>query len=208
MSKIEPLQYGSYYHIYNRGNNQENIFVEKRNYAYFLDLYTKYILPIADTYAYSLLRNHFHFVVRIKEEGEVDRQNLTGLGDLSGLPLGLPSQQFSNLFNAYAKSINKAYHRSGALFQRPFGRKIVTGEAHLAHLIKYIHFNPQKHSFVDDFREWEYSSYQALSSSAPSKLNRAYVIKLFGSLEVFIDEHRLEIDNNFFTDTFVDDDFD
>ena len=32
----EPLQYGCYYHIYNHGNNRENLFVECRNYPYFL----------------------------------------------------------------------------------------------------------------------------------------------------------------------------
>jgi len=62
-----PLQYGLYYHIYNRGNNRENIFLEERNYRYFLQLYLKYIEPIAWTFAYCLLRNHFHFLVRIKD---------------------------------------------------------------------------------------------------------------------------------------------
>jgi hypothetical protein len=34
----EPLQYGRIYHIYNRGSNSENLFVERRNYPYFLQL--------------------------------------------------------------------------------------------------------------------------------------------------------------------------
>jgi putative transposase len=70
-----PLQHGSYYHIYNRGVNRENLFVEERNYRYFLQLYASHIEPIAETYAYCLLRNHFHFLVQIKD--------LTGLEDLS-----------------------------------------------------------------------------------------------------------------------------
>jgi putative transposase len=60
------LQYGVAYHIYNRGNNRENVFVEERNYRHFLQLYAKYIEPVAWTYAYCLLRNHFHFLVKIK----------------------------------------------------------------------------------------------------------------------------------------------
>ncbi len=63
----QPLIPGSYYHIYNRGNNGENIFHEERNYRYFLQLYLKYIFPVADTYAYCLLLNHFHLLVRIRE---------------------------------------------------------------------------------------------------------------------------------------------
>jgi hypothetical protein len=54
--------------IYNRGNNGENLFREQRNYPYFLKLYAKHIEPIAETYAYCLLRNHFHLLVKIKDE--------------------------------------------------------------------------------------------------------------------------------------------
>ena len=53
VNKSNTLQPGFYYHIYNRGNNGENIFIEERNYHYFLQLYSKYILPIAETYAYN-----------------------------------------------------------------------------------------------------------------------------------------------------------
>ena len=52
MSKPTPLEYDTYYHIYNRGNNRENIFFEEKNFAYFLDRYAAYIEPVADTYAY------------------------------------------------------------------------------------------------------------------------------------------------------------
>jgi hypothetical protein len=74
MSKPAPLQYGQYYHIYSRGTNGENIFVEERNYRHFLRLYTRYVSPVADTFAYCLLRNHFHLLGRIKTLDElVDR---------------------------------------------------------------------------------------------------------------------------------------
>ena len=63
----EPLQPGQYYHIYNRGINGEPLFREERNHRHFLKLWAKYIEPLADTYAYCLLNNHFHFLVRIKE---------------------------------------------------------------------------------------------------------------------------------------------
>ena len=96
----------TYYHIYNRGNNREDIFREPRNYRYFLRLYARHAGPVCDTFVYCLLRNHFHLLVRIKDDDGANRA----------------SQCFGNLFNAYAKAINKAYGRTGALFQRPFGR--------------------------------------------------------------------------------------
>ncbi len=86
-----PLQPGVIYHIYNRGVNGETIFKEKRNYEYFIKLYVKHIQPMADTYAFCLLPNHFHLLGEIK--------SLTGFQDLSGFKTA--SQAFSNLFNAY-----------------------------------------------------------------------------------------------------------
>src|SRR5512135_2680666 len=100
MTSPSSLVPGMYYHIYNRGTNRENVFIEERNYAYFLSLYARYIEPIADTFAYCLLRNHFHLLVRIKTAEEIDPKGF-------GKPFGSkePSQQFSNLLNAYAKAI-------------------------------------------------------------------------------------------------------
>jgi hypothetical protein len=84
LSKPVPLQYDRYYHICNRGNNRENLFVEDRNYRHFLKLYARYVAPVADTYAYCLLKNHFHVLVRIKTVAE---QGHTGT-------IRIPSQQF------------------------------------------------------------------------------------------------------------------
>jgi REP element-mobilizing transposase RayT len=157
MGEMSGLEPGTYYHIYNRGNNREDLFREERNYAYFLKLYARHIEPVADTFAYCLLRNHFHLLVQIRA---------------AMLTQDSPSQAFSNLFNAYARSFNRAYGRTGALFQRPFGRIKVTSEAYLKHLVTYIHTNPQKHGFVTDFRTWPYSSYHALTTTVPTRLHR------------------------------------
>ncbi len=69
MSKThQTLESGKYYHIYNRGINSCDIFRHDENYEHFLRLYDKYINPIAKTFAWVLMKNHFHFLVRIKEE--------------------------------------------------------------------------------------------------------------------------------------------
>ena len=70
--EIDEIEEGYFYHIYNRGNNSEKIFFSEENYAYFLKLLTKYIFPVADIYAYCLLNNHFHILVRIKEKNEIE----------------------------------------------------------------------------------------------------------------------------------------
>jgi|WetSurMetagenome_2_1015567.scaffolds.fasta_scaffold29263_2 putative transposase len=72
---MSPLKYGKYYHVYNRGNNRGNnwcdLFLNEDDYEHFLRLYEKYINPVAETFAWVLMRNHFHLLVRIKEAGEI-----------------------------------------------------------------------------------------------------------------------------------------
>lgn len=98
------------YHIYNRANGSENLFREDRNYHYFLRQWTKYIEPIADTYAYCLMPNHFHFLIKTKSESEI--ASALSLSKLSSdQQANALSKRFSNLFNAYAKAYNKAYKR-------------------------------------------------------------------------------------------------
>ena len=185
MTSPHALLYDCYYHIYNRGNNRENIFVEERNYVHFLKLYVKYIDPVAETFAYSLLRNHFHVLVRIKSEDEISLPNKTG----KPIGPGFASQQFSNFFNAYAKSINKAYNRTGSLFQHPFGRVAVTSDRQFFNAVRYIHQNPQKHQFVTDFRDWKWSSYESLVSDRPTHLGRETVLEWFRTRQEYLQLH-------------------
>jgi REP element-mobilizing transposase RayT len=186
MTSPSPLKPGVFYHIYNRGTNREDIFVQERNYRYFLQLYIKHIEPAAETYAYCLLKNHFHVLVRIKDAEAQDPKGLER-------PLG--SIAFSNFFNSYAKAINKAYGRTGSLFQHPFGRIPVLTQSYLIQLVRYIHLNPQKHGLVSDFREWSYSSYQAYLSNQSTRLQRDDVLGWFDGAQGFAAAHQTPIDD-------------
>ncbi len=55
------------YHIYSRAVGDEKLFKSDENYRYFLQKFKNYILPIADIYTWTLLPNHFHFMIRIKK---------------------------------------------------------------------------------------------------------------------------------------------
>lgn len=150
---------GCYYHVFNRGKNRENIFIEPRNYSFFFHQYLKYIEPVAETFAYCLLRNHFHLLGCIRpEEGlqELSKtfgvfRNPEGLKTVS--PEGQVLQAFTNFFNRYAKGINKVYQRTGSLFQKGFRRVPVMSDCQFLALIDYIHRNPQKHGLADDYRK-------------------------------------------------------
>ena len=191
MPRPEPLQYGQYYHIYNRANGGEALFPEQRNYPYFLELYARYIEPVAETYAYCLLRNQFHFLARMRtpEEQEV-YQKILEVSEIKVLDL---SRQFSKLFNSYAKAINNMYDRTGSLFEHPFHRIEVDTDTHFGRLVTYIHQNPQKHGLADDFRDWPFSSYEAILSRRPTRVQRDGVVEWFGGLDGFVEFHTMMV---------------
>jgi putative transposase len=188
MPNPEPLRYGQYYHVYNRGNSGESLFREERNYPYFLKLHGRFIEPVAETYAYCLLSNHFHFLVRIKDH-----------------PSTPPSRAFASLFGTYAKAFNRAYHRTGSLFEKPFRRRHVDNHRYFAALVAYIHRNPQIHGFVEDFRDWPYSSYRAIRSSKPSRIQRADVLDWFDGPAGFEEAHTSQADEALIQPLIVDD---
>ena len=177
----DRLYPGGIFHVYARGNNKETLFKAAENYPYFLGLWKAYVNPVAEAYAYCLLPNHLHFCLRIREEKELPLAFAQGHKRLS--------QAFSNCFNAYAKAINKAFDRSGSLFEGRFGRKEVADDAYLLGLIGYIHANPQHHGFCADFRTYPHSSYRSLLSERPTALAREELLAYFGRRQGFIDFH-------------------
>ena len=182
MQKQDFFEDGYFYHVFNRGNNKENIFHEERNYIYFLSLVEKYLLPVTDIFSYCLLKNHFHFLLKIKEEKELPLEYLEGRKRIH--------QPFSNLFNAYTKAINKAYDRTGSLFQEHLHKNKVTTDEYLIQLMVYIHLNPVKHGFTNDFETYRYSSYKVLISKKHTHLKRDEAISWFDDRDNFIYWHR------------------
>lgn len=188
MEKKEPIIHGNYYHIYNRGNNGIDLFLENESYYHFLRLYAKYIEPIAETYAWCLLKNHFHLLVRIKEKSEINEKDLSYSTTEKPKVID-PSRQFSHLFNAYTQAINKRHNRTGSLFETTFERKVVNSEKYFRQLIFYIHNNPVHHGFVNQIIQYPWSSYQTVISDKPTKLKRNEVVKIFGDKENLIYYH-------------------
>lgn len=142
------MESGLIYHIYNHANGSENLFKEERNYRYFLQQYEKYIHPIANTYAYCLLPNHFHFLIEIRPIKELE--DLPGFKNLAGVSTkDKVTKQFSNLFNSYTKAFNKKYLRRGSLFEKSFKRKPIESDHQFQDTFLYINLNAVKHRFVE-----------------------------------------------------------
>ena len=107
-----------------------------------------------------------------------------------------PSHALAVLFSTYTKAINRAYERTGSLFEKPFRRKLVDYDRYFISVVTYIHRNAQKHGFVPDFRDWPYSSYAAVMSTKPTRVQRDRVLEWFGGRSGFEEAHRREVDES------------
>ena len=155
------------YHIYNQGNNHQNIFLQKRNYTFFLQKMRKYLLPHVDVLAYCLMPNHFHLLVYTRKQAcETARNPRTGstIHDHQVLARAL-----SVLLSSYTKAINKQEGRSGSLFRGNTKHKkcVYEGVATLDNAedleyatkcFAYIHNNPVKAELVKKSTDWDFSS--------------------------------------------------
>jgi putative transposase len=173
------------YHIYNRAIGEEKLFRTKENYFYFLAKYQHYLDDKFITLAYCLIPNHFHFLVKIKP-------NITNEQAVKA---------FSDFQNAYCKSFNKVFNRSGSLFHRKFKRKKIDNEAYWTKIVIYIHQNPVKHKIAKSPDEWMFSSFKGYLSDKPSKVDRKMVLEWFGGMDGFGISHQAN------TDTYLPEEF-
>ncbi|PWN63058.1 transposase [Chryseobacterium phosphatilyticum] len=188
MINTENFEFEGTYHIFSHVNGIEIIFREPSNYQFFLEKVEKYILPVADIYAYCLLPNHFHLLLRFKNFDDVNSEN----------EHQFLMKHFGDLLNAYAKAYNKKYNRKGALFLNAVKRKKISDEKYLLKVLHYVHNNPVNHGFVNKIDQWKNSSYNSyLNPEKESKLNRKEIMLYFDSVEVFKNYHQSTIEYDF-----------
>lgn len=141
---------GHYYHVFNRGNNKQSIFLENRDYANFLKR-LKFVLGLipvnrAQTrirplpygafsiISYCLMPNHFHFLIRQNSDIGIDKL-------------------IQKVSTSYVSYFNKQYSRVGGLFQDQFKAKLVDNDSYAKYVSAYIHNNPSDLGY-------DYSSYK------------------------------------------------
>ncbi len=169
------------------------MFRNEDNYFYFLKKYGACIPPIAETFAYCLLPNHLHLMVRIRDEETVlkflHKRKPALKIDSPNLLHREISLQFSHLFNGYAQGFNRVHGRRGGLFVANFERKPVDSPQYFKRLMAYIHLNPVHHGIVSNLNDWRHSSWHSYQSSRPSKLTREEAFGWFGSKQRFYQLH-------------------
>lgn len=191
-----------YYHIYNRGVDKRNIFLDRNDYVRFLhDLYEfndknpaiqysranvggstsniekKSREKLVEIICFCLMPNHFHLVLmQLVEEGITRFMHKIGTG--------------------YTMAFNIKRERSGSLFQGRFKSVHIENEIYLTHLSRYIHLNPveikaphwkkqgiKNWKAVNEFlEEYCWSSYLDYIGKInfPSITNRKLILDIFG----------------------------
>ncbi|HMU10162.1 MAG TPA: hypothetical protein PKC54_09160 [Ferruginibacter sp.] len=192
MDYFPPLLADKMYHITGRAIGNEKLFLHNENYRFFLQRFEKYISPVADTFAWALLPNHFHFLIRIKPYPlllEHYRKIKPHGKEEEDWQPGFVMKRFGNLLNSYVKSFNKVNNRRGALFIDYMRRLEVVTDAHYTATIFYIHKNPVHHGCCKKIADWKWSSYKTILSEAPTKIERQSILDWFGGTEKFIEYH-------------------
>ena len=213
---MHPVQPDTSYHIFNHANGFENIFRHEANYYFFMEKYRKHIDPIAETYAWCLMPNHFHFVVRIRKRSVIINtlsktntfpkvlnfgKDLKDINEISNTDIEkYLSKQFANFFSSYTQSFNKVYRRMGSLFIKNFKREPITDKTHFLNTIIYTHRNPIHHGFCKQFDEWPYSSYNEIISGSATSIEIEKLLKITNGLDNFMQIHqrslnKLDIEN-------------
>ena len=153
----------AYYHVINRGNSQEEIFLNDRDKEKFLE----YLEKAAERFSiifhgYCLMSNHYHLLVQTPD---------------SNLSMAM---QWINV--SYAAYFNRKRNRHGHLFQGRFKAILIDADEYLKHLSRYIHLNPVRAKMVSSPAEYLWSSYAAFigQQKAPQFLETNWLLSSFG----------------------------
>lgn len=146
MSRKIIFTEGEFYHVYNRGTDKRLIFTDDSDRERFKRLlflcngtnpivirdipkYDTYNFdrgePLTDIGAYCLMPNHFHLLLREKNDGGI-------------------SKFMNKLCTAYSMYFNLKFARTGSLFEGPFKAQHADYDQYLKYLFAYIHLNPVK----------------------------------------------------------------
>ena len=169
---------GEVYHVFNRGNNKQPIFLRPENYQYFLFGVEKHLNPVCDILAWCLMPNHFHLLIHANT-------NSTSIIENGGFKRQRFSQGIKQLLSSYTKAINKQEKRTGSLFQQNTKAICVTsGHHHVETVFHYIHQNPLKAGLVQKMEDWEHSSFRIYMDLLESTLCNKNIMAKYIDLDI------------------------
>lgn len=192
-NSIKEYRENSYYHIYNRGVEKRDIFLDNQDFAVFMSYIKTYLLPKDIDFLQEILTNPLS---TSKQKSDSLRQlKLNNFnGNIKLLAYCLMTNHFhlllkqidqngidrfmNSLMTRYTMYFNKRYKRVGPLYQGNYKAVIVQSEEQLLHLSRYIHINPD--SKGDAFQGYPHSSYlQYISGKHEDWLNSDEILNYF-----------------------------
>ncbi len=168
------------YHIYNQGNNRQNIFFDREDYLLFLNIYREVVFRNCETLCYCLMPNHFHFLVYATDKSVIEKK-------LGSIVIQNLSDGFRKLLSKYAHEMNNKSGSVGSLFRQKTQAKLVegisesSGFSYAEQCFFYIHQNPVTANIAERNTDWEFSSAKDFSGQRNGTLcNKDLAFKLFG----------------------------
>ncbi len=144
--KLRVISQSGIYHIILRGNNRMEIFRDHEDFEKLLSVLKRYKEKSNyEIYAYCLMNNHFHILLKIDTE-----------------PL---SQVMRRICVSYVYWYNQKYSRVGNLFQDRFRSESVENDEYFLTVLRYILRNPVKAGIIKDIENYKWSSYNEYNSS-------------------------------------------
>jgi len=188
------------FHIYTRANSEkELLFREDQNYFFFLRNYRKFMTPIFETLCYCLIPNHYHLLVKVKDQESIFEYQEEKKYQYTKEELKIDNflqQQIANFHISYAKAYNKKYERRGSLFQSKPKAKEIPDINYLLRVARYIHRNPLKHGLINNLKDWEYSSFLDYADLRKGTIpKKEFFLSSFSSVQDFINFTKLDIDD-------------
>ncbi len=154
---------GAIYHIFNRGNNKQNIFRDAKDRTFFLGKLNNSIEEHRiKIHAYCLMPNHYHLLL------ETSDVNI--------------SETMHIFLTNYSKHYNYKYNFSGHLFQGRYKSILVEKDNYLLEVSRYIHLNPVEAKLVKQPEHYPYTSlryYIDPMLSPPLKLHTETILRYF-----------------------------
>ena len=178
-SKYKTSAPSTFYHLYNRGNNKQNIFRGDADHRFYLkrlkEALEKHNFALI---CYCLMPNHVHLVVKQLSEDS-------------------PARFIASLHTSYSMVFNKKYELVGHLFQDRYKQKIIETDEYMKCLIAYIHLNPVAAGLCKLPKEYKWSSYLEYAIPGQNSLCSQELVAGYGlkglSFEQFV-EHARKID--------------
>lgn len=167
---------GFIYHVINRGNNRQAVFLEDEDYSRYLGVLYRYKRKLNfKIFAYCLMTNHIHLLIQVSEKASI-------------------SKIMQAVTICHTRHYHYKYRQCGHLWQGRFRSPIVSGDAYLMKAMMYIEQNPVRAKMVMRMGDYRWSSYKLNMRRKESKFidrkDNPLYIKLGGDEKRWVLEYQ------------------